>query len=811
MTWFFRDVRFAIRKFLRAPGLAIAALATLLLGIGVNTAIFSLVDGIWLRPLQIADPAHLVAIRGMNKRAATDSEREAGSSYAELRDIREGVPAFADVAASSGRGVVVKRNGELRVLSAHVVSENYFAVLGTPAFLGHIPSEKEMSDTDPPVMVLSYSGWKNDFNGDPAIVGSIVILNHGTARIVAVLPPGFRGTDRFVDFEVYVSQSGWVTWVPEERNASRDRREFDLYARLRPGATLDQAREQLERTGAQLAAIYPATNTGRTFIAEWEPQSVDHTIKMFSLLLLAIAAAVLLIACVNILNLFLALNDARRREIAMRAALGATRGSLIRQILIEYCLLAVLGIAGAVLLAQRLIAFVPALLPNIGFPLGFDFRIDSRVLAFTIAAGLVSALVSGLIPGISSSQVSPLDATRTRVAPAGRFKMPARKGFVIAQLAISAALLMTTGLLVRTLIRIQITDMGFNRTQNAVLLNFASSLDGQRRVIEFQTLTERERALPGVKDVSIARVTPFPDTGGGATKIALAPGEAPTPTAGTAVWFNWVDDAYFRVMGVPLMRGRTFERQDLASSKPVAIVNQTMARKIFGSDDVIGKHFRIGRDKPEDTEIIGVARDGKYGGVTESPQPYLYLPLTKDAWSENTLIVTTEGDPALLLPAIRKALREVDPRALVMTAQTLRDHMRFATYTNRMAAWLTASLGALALLLTTVGLYGVTAYSVSRRTQEIGIRIALGAPRQAVFLAILRSGLQLSVTGLAIGTGLGLLLGRAISGLLYDVTGHDPVALVSMGALLIVICLAATAVPARRALRVDPIEALRDE
>jgi predicted permease len=507
----------------------------------------------------------------------------------------------------------------------------------------------------------------------------------------------------------------------------------------------------------------------------------------------------------------LALNDARRREIAMRVALGASRVQVLRQLLTEYCILAAAGIGGAVVLAQRLIALVPALMPDIGYPLGFDFRIDWRVLSFAAAAGLVSVLFCGLVPGIASSKVAVLEAARMRFTTGGRLKMPARKIFVVAQLTLSMGLLMATGLLVRTLLHIETMDMGFNQAQNAVLLDVAVSQDGPRRQAEFQALAERVRALPGVRDASVARVVPFPDNGGGATKVVLAPGEVPSATAGTPVWFNLVDDAYLRTVGVPLLRGRAFGKQDGPGSMHVAIVNQTLAKKLFGSEDVVGRHFRTGRDELIDTEVVGVARDGKYGEVTESPQPYLYLPLAQNSCSEVVVIGTTSGDPHALLPAARKAVREVDPDILVMSSQTLSDHMRLATYLNRMGAWLSASLGGLALLLTAVGLYGVTSYSVSRRTQEIGIRMALGARRATVFTAVLRDGFKLDLVGLALGTGLAFPIGRTMSGVLYGVTGLDPVAFTISVALVFLVSVVALAAPARRAMCLDPADALREE
>jgi predicted permease len=811
----FRDIRFGLRMFRKSPLLAAVAIGTLALGIGANTAIFSLVDGIWLRPLAIADPSHLVEIGNVKNHATVDSERaNTASSYGEYQDLRNRVPAFADVAASERRGLPLETGEGLQMLLAEVVSDNYFSFMGVQPELGRLPGENELRHTQEPVIVLSHGAWQRVFGGNPDVIGQTVKVKGGLVTVLAVMPAGFRGTERMIDPQVYVPESSWLVWNPEERPSQvsfRMDREFDIYARLRSGATLDQARGQLQGLSAALTQEYPQANLGRSFTADWQAKSSAGTMKTLGLLLLAIAVAVLLIACTNIANLLLALNDSRRREFAMRVALGATRTQLLRQLVTEYAMLAIAGVAGALILAQRLIAFAPALMPNIGFPLGFDFRIDHRVLAFTAAAGMVSVLICGLIPGFASTRTSPLEAMRAKSSPGSGLKMTARKIFVVVQLTAAMVLLTATGLLVRTLLHLENMDLGFNSKENAMILEIAVDRQGTQRQAEFEALVSRLKALPGVKDACMARVAPLPDTGGGANKIVLALGEAPSPTAGTHIWFNWVGEGYFRVMGIPILRGRTFDKQDATGKVPVSIVNQALARKMFGRDDVVGLHLRIGRQQPLDAEIVGVAQDGKYADVTETPQPYLYLPVTPDAWSDATLVATTVGNPRALLPAAQKAIEQVSPNILIVTTQTLVDRMRFATYSNRMAAWLSASLGALALLLTMIGLYGVTAYSVSRRTHEIGIRIALGAIRGAVFTSVLKDGLKLTLAGLAFGTGLAWLLGREMSSLLFGVKPFDPLTLLSVGIALFTTSVAALVGPAHRALSVDPAHALREE
>jgi predicted permease len=807
-----RDLRFAIRKFWRTPGLIFAAVVTLSLGIGVNTAVFCLIDGAWMRPLDIADPAHLIVIQSVKAHAAAESESEdTASSYPEYLDLRERVPAFSDVIATSGHDIVIQQGDDFKLLMDEVVSDNYFSAMGAHAYLGRLPSAQEMLHADTPVMMISYAAWKSVFGGDRAVVGSTVKLNHGMAHVLGVLPQGFHGTERMLDPQAYVSQAAWRVWDPGAGKIPRTIRDFNLYARLRPGATLDQAREQLGAAGAQLAAEYPEASNGRSFTAEWEPQTISHGIKVISAMLLALTVAVLLIACTNIVNLLLALGDARRHEMATRVALGATRAQLLRQLVTEFCLLAAVSIGGAVFLAQQLAALVPVLIPDTGFPLGLDLRIDHRVLAFAIAAGLLSVLVCGLLPAIRSSQVSPLEAARARVVPAGRLRMPTRKVLIVAQLSVSMVLLMSSALLVHTLVNLETKDLGFNRSQNILLLNAAVNgrSPGQQSV--YEALADRMRALPGVRDASVARQVPFALTGGGATQTVLAPGEIPSPTAGTHVWFNIVDDAYFRVIGVTLMRGRGFDSRDSAAGQRVAILNQTFAKKLFGTEDAVGRHIRIGNEKPVDVEVVGVARDGAYSDVIEAPQPYLYLPFSQNPWGDVTIIVATAGNPGALVNAARKAVHQVDSGSQILSTETLNDHVRLATYMSRMIAGLTASLGLLALLLTAVGLYGVTSYTVSRRTREIGIRVAVGAQRSTIFMGVVRDGMMLTLMGLLIGAGMAFLAGRALHGMLYGVSALDPVAYVTVSALLLAVSFAALAAPARRALRVDPIEALREE
>ena len=803
-----QDAWFAIRKFKQSPVLVLAAVVTLALGVGVNIAIFSLADGVCLRPLQINDPSHLVAIESV--KGVSGADAGTGSSYAEYLDIRRQVPAFSGLAATSNRGVVLKTHDGLQILMTRVVSDNYFELIGAQAELGRLPTENESRSAQTATIVLAHRAWMEFFCGDRSVVGRSVDLNGGTATVAGVLPAGFRGTDRFAEPQCFVQESSWLTWFPGERNPDRVRdRDFSLYGRLAPGATLEQARSQLKAVARQLAVAYPQSNAGRNFTAEWN--SADRRVRLLCALFLALAGAVLLIACANIANLILALNDSRRHEMGMRIALGATRGRLLRQLITEYALLAGIALACALWLAQWLVAIVPSLMPNIGFPVGLDLRIDHRVLAFAACITLLSILICGVVPGMSATRSSPLDAMRSQGSLARKLKMPARKLFVIAQVAVSMVLLVASGLFVRTLLRMESADLGFKRTQKAVLFTIEVDRPMPQRLATFAALEERMNALPGVTGASVGRVVPFALSGTGATRVVLAPGEAASPTAGTPVFFNQVDESFFRLMGVGLLQGRAIGKQDTADSQRVVVVNRTLARKLFGDNSAVGKHIRIGRDQPIDLEIVGIAQDGKYNDVTEPSRPYLYLPVTQDAWAEGMLIVTTAGDPSALLPVARKAIRETDPSILIILGVTLKDHMRLATFAGLMEADITACLGGLALLLSAVGLFGVIWYSVSRRTHEIGIRMALGAPRGRVFRQVLNDGLKLVLIGVVLGVGLALLVGRAMTSLLYGIKPADPVTLVFAIGLMVLISILALIGPARRALRIEPLDALRED
>lgn len=807
-----QDVLFAIRKFQKTPGVILAAILTLALGIGVNTAMFSIIDGICLRPLDISDPEHLLLLKNIKKVAATNAEKgQVNFSYAEYTDLKKMVPAFSTLMAVDRRGAILKTADNSRQsLLINVNSDNYFTGMGLHAEIGRLPTEEELSKTKTPVVVLGYRTWKQIFAGDPSIVGKAIELNGQPATVLGVMSANFQGTERFLDPQLYVPISTWVMWSPGEGAPNRNYRDYEVFARLAPGATLDQAQAQLDAANKNLASAYPATNAGRNYFAGWE-RSENTGLKIYSALLLALSGAILLICCANIANLLMALNESRRREIAMRMAIGATRMRLIRQMLTEYAALAIAGVLLAFLMAEQAIALVPALIPQMGIPFFLDLRLDHRVMLFSLCLATLSILFFGLGPAVFTTKSSPLDALRTNTAVGSGLRIPIRKLSVLAQVTISMTFLVGAGLLVRTLVHLQTMDIGFNRTQNAALLQIMVDCDNKALMTKFDSIREKMRALPGATGATISRVDPFPTSGGGATYSVLAPNEAVSKTAGIKIRYNLIDHDYFSILGIELLRGRNFGNQDSATSPRVVIVNQTLAKRFFGKTDIVGQHIRLNDEPVIDLEIIGVTQDGQYSDLAESPQPYLFLPQNQaPAWHEVTLTIATAQDPHPLLLTAKKILQS-DASIFVEESQTFKDRMDFATYPNRMIAYLVLSLGALALVLTSVGLFGVVSYIISKKTHDLGICIALGADRINVLRTVLKEALPMIFGGIGLGLLLSSGAAHALHAALYGVQAIDPLVLLISTGVLVVVAFSALVTPVRRALQIDPVEALREE
>jgi predicted permease len=813
VNWF-RDLRHALRQLARAPGFTAVAVLTLSIGIGANTAIFSVVNDLLLRPpAHVADPKRIVSLW------TSDFSGPAfgASSYPDYETFREQRDVLADVAAYGlVPGNLMEAEETVR-LKIEEVTPNYFDLLGVRAAQGRLLVAGE-ADERAPVVVLDHALWRNRFGADPAIVGRTVRINAGTFTIVGVAPEGFEGGQR--------AFGGVDAWVPLEalagsdssRRTERGSRGLLLLGRLQPGVSLDQVRVRFAVVASQLLAAYPGewrdvTNRGRaiTILPESEsrvPPELRGAVVGFLGLLLAGFALVLLICCVNVANLLLARGAARVRDVAIRVSLGASRARLVRQLMTESVALAALGCGGAILVtyaaARALARFRP---PG---DLTLDVGVDWRVLGFALAAAVVAAAIFGLAPALSLTRLGAAAALKDGALTAVRKRRFGLRGALIAaQVSVSLVLLVCAGLFLRSLQESATVDPGFD-ADNVVVASFDLRTQGYteaRGRAFYSEVTERIAGLPDVRNVTLAQRVPL--SGDGGRRRAGVEGYEPQPGEDMEFNFNVVGPEYFDVMRVPLVSGRGFNAADREGAPQVAVVNETFAARYWPGRDPIGKRL-TSFSGATSIEIVGVARDGKYQMLTEAPLPYIYRPFLQD-YEEMTLHVRVARDPDTFPPLLRREIRAVDPELPIVRLASMRSETGFATFPQRIAATLLGACATLALLLAAVGLYGVVAYAASQRTREIGIRMALGAGRRAVVGMMLAGSMKVVAIGLVIGLALALAAGRAVESFLGDVSAADPLALVAGPLVMIACALLASWLPARRAARIDPMRALREE
>ncbi len=812
-NWF-RDLRYALRQLARAPGFTAAAVLTLSIGIGANTAIFSVVNDLLLRPpAHVVDPERIVSIWTSD----FSGPPYGVSSYPDYETFREQRDVMADVAAYGlVPGNLVEAEETVR-LKIEEVTPNYFDVLGVRPAVGRLlrPGAEDEGAT---VVILDHALWRNRFGADPAVVGRTVRINAGTFTVVGVAPEGFEGGQR--------AFGGVDAWVPFEalagdgasRRAERGSRGLTLLGRLQPNVSLDQVRARFAVVASQLLAAYPAewrdvTNRGRaiTILPESEsrvPPELRGAVVGFLGLLLAGFSLVLLICCVNVANLLLARGAARVRDVAIRVSLGASRARLVRHLMTESVALAALGCAGAILMTYAAAAALARFRPP--GDLALDVGVDWRVLGFALAAAVAAAAIFGLAPALNLTRLGASAALKDgALAAVGKRRFRLRGALIATQVSVSLVLLVCAGLFLRSLQHAATMDPGFD-ADNVVVASFDLRTQGytEPRGRAFYTaLTERIASLPDVRAVTLAMKVPL--SGDGGRRRAVVEGYEPQPGEDMEFNFNVVGPEYFEVMRVPMVSGRGFTAADREGAPQVAVVNETFAARYWPGQDPIGKRL-TSFSGATSIEIVGVARDGKYQMLTETPLPYLYRPFLQD-YEEMTLHVRVARDTDSLLPLLRSEIRAVDSELPIVRLASMRSETAFATFPQRVAATLLGACAGLALLLAAVGLYGVVAYAVSQRAREIGIRMALGASRHAVVRMVLRGSMKVVAIGLAIGLALALAAGRAIESFLGDVSPADPIALVAGPLVLIACALVASWLPARRAARIDPMKALREE
>ena len=817
------DVRYGLRMLAKSPAFTAIAALSLALGIGANTAIFSLVNVILLRPIPVDDPARVASV-------FMQDQRNPGNlplSHLNYKDLRAGNAVFTDMAAFAFAQVNWSAGAGSEQIPAQVVSGNYFSLLGvTPALgRGFVPDE----DVRPtPVAVISHAFWERSFGSDPAIVGRTVTLNRVPFTVVGVAPRGFSGT---------VLGGGPSVWVPMAMHDVaqpgfawyEQRRGLFLFAfgRLKPGATVEQASANLAAVFAQLEQAYPNDNKGRSAAAvplldaRLNPQGQGGApIVRISILLMAVVGIVLLIACANIANLLLARAARRRREIAVRLALGAPRIRLVRQLLTESTLLSILGASLGLLLAQWLLGLLVGTDLPLPFPVDDNIPLDRRVLAFTGALAIGTGLLFGLAPALQASRADVVPVLKNETVAGGTARrglaaaLSLRQALVVVQIALSLMSLVAAALFIRSLRDSHAIDTGF-QTRPVVVMDFDLGREGytaDRGQRFYEQLVERVESLAGVERASVAQNAPL---GGGFLRSVFPEGADTTTRDRILVQVNSVSPGYLATLGVPLLRGRDFAPGDMEGAPKVVVVNETMAKRFWPNDDAIGKRFKFFGDD-DFTTVVGVARDAKYNQVAEEPTPFIYQPIRQHYSPAGVLHIRTRLDAAAVIPAVRREVQQLDPTLSVFDIRTLEDQVAESLAPLRINVILLSTFGGLALLLACIGLYGVANYSVAQRTREIGVRMALGARPSSVLALVLGHGLML----VALGLGLGLAAALAVTWmqpglfetlLLPGASLRDPAAFASTSALLGVVALVASFVPAWRATRIDPLIALRTE
>ena len=830
MSTLLQDLRYGLRMLARNPGFTAVAVLTLALGIGANTAIFSLIDAVLLKTLPVAHPEQLVLLRWESPHLVTDSLPY--PTFAQLRDstyVFDGMFAFCDLRLATDV------DGKPGMASGQLVSGSFFSALGVQAIAGRtFTSEEDRVPGGDPVAVISYRYWKRQFGLELAAVGKSITLNGVPFIIIGVTAPEFDGVS------VGDAQDIWVPMMMQAqvmngRMLLNDPKGwyFEIMARRKPGVSLEQATAGLNVAYQQIAR----QETGARITLEVERELASQKIKLLPaskglsdlrerfaqplLVLMALVGLVLLIACANVASLLLARATARQKEIAVRAALGAGRVRIIRQLLTESLLLAALGGLVGLLFAHYADDLLLVLPLVNGRPLVITLHPDGTTLVFAACVALLATVLFGGAPAWNAARTdlnAALNAnTRSVVTGAGnqRSRWSLRKLVVIGEVALSLLLLAGAGMIVRSLLKLRDVNPGFN--QDRVLLFRVDptlvGYRGSRLANLYKQLTDAVATLPGVRSVSLSAVPPM-SRGQWRTGLFVQ-GHLPGSNENTTVAWNLIGPNFFRTLEIPLLRGRDFAPQDDVTAPKVAIINEAMARFYFGNDSAIGKRLSFVSPGGGEIEIIGVVGDAKHGGLREAAPHMLYLPYVQAPAGSRlfgmTLEIRTAGSPESLVGAVRQAIREVDRNVPILAFTTLAEEVNNSLAQERVVAELSSLFGLLALILTSVGLYGVMTYTVARRTSEIGIRMALGARGPQVLWLVLRESLELVVVGVAIGIPLVFALARLISSQLYGITEGDPVSLCAAMAVQASIAAIASYIPARRATNVDPMVALHYE
>jgi predicted permease len=825
MRSFLHDLRFAFRQLRRSPGFAVIAIVTLALGVGVNTAIFSIINGFLFSSLHIRQESRVI-ILGFHQKGTSWQPNFSLPEYRDLRSQTENV--FSDVIASAYGldGFSTQGNKPDRVLDEYVTG-NYFQALGVRPFLGRLflPSEGEVPGADPKI-VLGYAYWKLHFAGDPGIVGREVFLNGHPVTVIGVTPRNFLGFNPGGDIQIYLPLAMMVPLenTPMDQLNQRTDRGLRVYARLQPGTTPQQANATLAVVARRFAAEHPraekdtAVRTFPLYLGRGGGIDTDNTTGIISAFFLGLAGVVLLLACVNVANLLLVRASVREREMVIRSALGAQRSRLIRQMLTESILLAFFGGAAGMTLGLWGSSLLGSVNLHTALPFSFNFGFDWHVFAFSAAIALLAGAIVGIVPAVRLSRANLnlvlRESGRSVTASGNKF----RDALVILQVASALILLVIAGLFTRSLAKAEQIDLGFNPSHVLTLTMDTTEIgyNATQRRDFYTNLLQRVRALPGVLSATTADVTPMSPTQAFPSSDTIvipgyqSPPGQPAPSAGYIV----VATDYFRTLRIPLLQGHGFTDRDNENTRHVAIVSETMAKKFWPNQDPIGKQFTVDGDSTHPMRVIGIAKDARYRGVTGVFEPIFYVPFQQLSASESleTLALRTAGDPASMIPEVERTIRSMAPMLPVFGVETLHEALYGLNglLIFQVAAALAGIMGTLGLILAIVGVYGVLSYVVSQKTNEIGIRIALGAQHADILRMVYRQGLWIVGIGLAVGLAASFAAAHLMRSFIV-VSATDPATYVGVSAILAAIALLACYIPARRAMRIDPMQALREE
>jgi predicted permease len=801
MKGLLQDVRYAARVMLKTRAITIVALTTLALGIGANTAIFSVINALLLRPLPYPEPERLVIVwqdlRGRGGPATEWTGPSQQFDWKAQKDVFDSLTSVRGWSASLAAGEIPES------LSGEQVTYDYFDVTASRPAIGRAFTEADDIPNAPRVVLLSHGLWTRRFGADPGVVGRSIRINGESHEIVGVMPAGFT--------PIYIAEASlWRPLRLNREHPSRNSAVFHTFGRLRAGVTIDQARARLAVVARELQRTHPESDAGKSINpVPLQEQRVGS--RRASLLMLQGAVAfVLLIACVNIANLLLSRASGRSGEIAVRRALGADRVRIVRQLLTESLLLAACGGALGAIVGTWGVGALKTLAPP-GTPRIDEVVVDARVLVFTAVLSLVTGVLFGLMPAAHAAR----DRVSAALKQGGRGQMGdggrrVRSGLIVAELALALVLLVGGGLLLRTFLALQRVDLGFNPKQlltGFVLPPPAVYRSEAQRLAFYDAVLTRAAALPGVTQAALSSVLPL--SGDSDTDFLIEGRPAPTRSADAFVtWYRVVSANYFATVEIPLKRGRLFADRE---AEPTAVINETMARRYWPAEDPIGRRIKVGGPKAPWLTIVGIVADVRVRGAREANVVETYIPYWHNPEAGINVVLKAAGDPAALAEPLRRLVKTVDPTIAVASVETMEGIVADSIGSSRFYALLVVIFAGLALVLAAVGIYGAMSYAVSQRTQEIGVRLALGAGERQIFRMVVGETLALAAAGLVIGGAGAIALGRAIGGMLFGVPPADAVTFGGTAALLVTVAFLAAWLPARRAMRVDPMAALRAE